>query len=1357
MPKKNPIKSNHPGIHVKEQIIPKNLSVKKAAELLGVGRPALSNFLNGNASLSPEMALRLDKTFGANSEELLQLQAKYDQSEMKVHEKDIFTREYVPNFLTIKARDIEAWADGNIEARSLLSVLLRKLVHSTGKELSQVNFPGYDNSERKGWDGEVESGEANPWIPLGKSGWEFGCTVDAKNKADGDFKARVKSVPVAQRAHINFVFVTPRNWKGKDDWVKEKESLGEWKSVKAYDASDLEQWLEQSIPTQGWFAEQANLPCEGVGSLEEYWREWKSPTEPELVPEIFDSSITNNIDKLRSWLKSDPSSQYTITADSREEGLAFLACIFSAKELEKYKDLAIVFTSPEALKKLTSPYSKFIPIIFSEEIEREMGDLYRKNHTIIVRPRNTVEFDPDIALDLLTQEEFEKVLSAMGIPDDQFDLLASESGRSPTILRRRLSKNQAIRTPKWAKDEKIIEYLIPIMLVGTWHTQFPADCEILSVVANCPYEDIEKKIAYLLSFEDCPVWSAGKFRGTVSKIDVLFAVKRAVTLKNIEDFLTAAEYVLSESDPALELPEDQRWAASIYGKTRDHSSILRNGICETLVILSVHGNNLFHERLGVNVEYQVDAFIKRLLTPLTPKKIMSQSKDLPHYAEASPNTFLSLIEEDLQSPDAQIFSLMKPVENGVMGSCPRTGLLWALESLAWKPEQLYRVCSILAKLSKRKLEDNWANKPENSLFSIFRSWIPQTAANLSQRKAVFEKLVKNFPEIGWKLCLDQFDVHSRTGDYNYRPRWRNDASGVGGSVSPKEGEEFSLKAIELALNWPTQTQDTLGDLVTNLQGLPENDHSKVWEMITDWIKTKPNDYDKAKLRERIRRFAFTRRARNKNLEASVKDYAREAYELLTPKDIVIRHQWLFASSWIEESVEESECEDHDFEKREERIYRQRINALQEIWKEKGFAGIKELLPNSESPAIFGEYLARDLLKGSERKQFLKQCLEIEDADSRKKTDKLILGFLFGLSLESRQKLLSALGAKLPNPKILRLFINAPCERGTWELLDSFDSEVAEQYWREVPAYWARVDSSQTNELIEKFLEVGRPRAAFNATHLSLKSVDTTLLKRMLREIATETSEAEGTYPLEAYEISSALEQLQGRPGVSEDEMASLELIYINVLDHTKHTIENLEKQIAKIPALFMHAIALVYKRSDNAEDPPEWSLGESEGRVARNSAHALLKRMCRIPGTDDSGKIDPKALKVWVDEVRSLCSKHGRTEVGDSIIGQLVAKAPKNESGRWPCDAVAELLEEVRSPDINRGFEIGVYNLRGAHWRGKGGGQERVLAESYREWSQSLLSDYPYVANLLEQIAKGYDHEAEWHDTEAMVERRLRS
>ena len=53
----------HPGMRIRAEVIPPGMSVTKAARLMGVGRPALSNLLNGNASLSADMAMRLEKAF----------------------------------------------------------------------------------------------------------------------------------------------------------------------------------------------------------------------------------------------------------------------------------------------------------------------------------------------------------------------------------------------------------------------------------------------------------------------------------------------------------------------------------------------------------------------------------------------------------------------------------------------------------------------------------------------------------------------------------------------------------------------------------------------------------------------------------------------------------------------------------------------------------------------------------------------------------------------------------------------------------------------------------------------------------------------------------------------------------------------------------------------------------------------------------------------------------------------------------------------------------------------------------------------------------------------------------------------
>lgn len=69
----------HPGQYVRTAVIePAGLSVKDAAAALGVHRVALSRLLNEQAALSPEMAARLEKAFGADMVRLMRMQSEYD-------------------------------------------------------------------------------------------------------------------------------------------------------------------------------------------------------------------------------------------------------------------------------------------------------------------------------------------------------------------------------------------------------------------------------------------------------------------------------------------------------------------------------------------------------------------------------------------------------------------------------------------------------------------------------------------------------------------------------------------------------------------------------------------------------------------------------------------------------------------------------------------------------------------------------------------------------------------------------------------------------------------------------------------------------------------------------------------------------------------------------------------------------------------------------------------------------------------------------------------------------------------------------------------------------------------------------
>ena len=1349
-----PEKPSHPGAFIRKRVIPPGMSVTEAAKRLGVGRPALSNLLNGNSSLSLDMAAKLEKAFGVDGKRLLDHQAAFDRHHRSGDAKAIAVRAYVPGFLTIEARQIHDWAEGNLDARRLLPVLLRKLVHSTGDGLRQVDFPGYDNAERKGWDGWIEAGAATPWVPEGKSGWELGTNQDPHRKAEHDHTARLASVSPTERAECTFVFVTPRNWPGKTKWAKDKRAAGDWKDVRALDASDLEQWLEQSIPAQIWLAEQLGLPTDDFETLDRCWQRWAEASEPQMIPAMFQSSITAHRETLNKWLERPSERPLLVAADSRDEALAFLSCLFEEDGIAaRWRELAAVFESTEALRKLAASAAPFLPIVHTDTAERELAAVYRQRHCIAVRPRNAVDSEPDIALDLLDHGAFEKALAGMGIEGNETDRLARESGRSPTILRRRLSSIPAIRTPEWAENDGIARRLIPMALVGAWHDKSHADREILSFRGNGGYERIEEDIARLLRLDDAPVWSIGQYRGVASKIDALFAIGGYVTGQDLDDFFLLAEYVLSEIDPALDLPEDKRWAAGIYGKIRNHSAALRKGICETLVILAVHGNHLFRDRLGIDVEGRVSSLVRRLLTPLTLDKLLSHDRDLPSYAEAAPDEFLRLIEEDLRRTQPVVSGLLKPAESGAFGRCLRTGLLWALECLAWK--HLGRVSTILAQLSRTAINDNRINKPIDSLAAIYRSWMPQTAASLEDRMQALETLAKRFPDIGWQICIAQLYSGPRMGFHSYRPRWRSDASDAGRPATSEEHYEFIRKALDLALAWPEYDEKTLGDLVERVHGIPDDDQAKVWDLIDGWAESEADEKARVSLRERIRRFAFSRRNRRRDLNDSTKERARMAYDKLQPKDPVIRHSWLFVSYWIHCSDDDLEDGEIDRDKHAERIRQLRIAAIKEIWKERGFEGVKALLPGERILGVTGSSMASCITDTSAQVNFLRECLSVVE-NIEKEMDGCIKGFLRSIGDDARKSILSVFLKDADTARIVRLLRCAPFEQDTWYHLDQHCGEIGERYWREVVPEWNRQSETELNKVVDRLLDVRRPRAAFDVVHMDWPKIETGRLKRLLRALATEDTEP--VVHLETYYISTALESLGGRTGVTRDEMAQFEFMFLGALDHSEHGIPNLERHIAENPMSFVQVLAFMFKRDDGGEDPSEWCTEDPERRAGlASAAYRLLRRISHIPGTSADGEIHTETLYAWMVEVRRLCVEYGRAELGDRYIGQLLSRAPPEEDGAWPHLSICEAMERIASPQIGQGFNIGVLNGRGVTTRaiGEGGVQERELATKYRRWAEQRAFDYPYVSSILESIASDYDRQATREDDEAKVEMRL--
>ena len=1341
------------------------MTVTEAAERLGVTRVALSNLLNAKANLSRQMARRLRAAFGADEEDLLRRQEESLHERHREEERKMTVRSYVPPFLRISSAQIHEWADKGEEARSRLPVLLRRLIRSTGSELQCVDFPGYGEAQRPGWDGRVEANSAARYIPKGKSGWELGTGKDPRRKANCDFAKRLQGVHAADRVDT-FVFITSRNWPDKDRWARAKRRDGPWENVLALDASNLETWLEESIEGQVWMAEQLGLPSlNDCMTLDRAWERWAKGSEPPMTDQFFDPAVAEHRDSVVAWLERDaPVEPLLVAADSKDEALAFLACLFRDRNFpEAFRDHAVVVDSPQTLRTLAPSTSRFIPVVAGKEAESELVSLYRQRHCIVVRPRNAVDQEPDVHLGLLRYDTFRKALLAMGLPSDEVGRLARMSGRSPTVLRRRLSKIGAIRVPSWAEDAEVARKLVAMTLVGAWHAESKADQEVLSLLADKPFRQIEEDVAAFLVEDDSPVWSVGQHRGVVSKFDGLFTLGRYMTSGDLRDFLFLAEMVLSEADPALELPRDQRWTAGLYGKVRDHSSALRTGVCETLVLLSVHGNDLFRDRLGIDVERQVTSLVRRLLRPngdeagLTVETLESYDRDLPILAEAASDEFLGLLEADLGRPDPAVRELLRPVETSVFAGCPRAGLLWALECLAWSPSNLPRVVSTLAKLSETKIDDNYVHKPINSLGAIFQSCAPQTSVPLCQRVQILKKLGVQMPDVGWHVCMNQ--IGDRTGDESYRPRWRSDAAGAGHLATPDEIGRSIRAGLSLALEWPDgYDAPKLGDLVDYLGVMPEADQERVWSLVEDWLAARRDDWERAELRERLRRFGYATARPSARVVPAMRRRAKAIYDRLAPDDTA----WLFAERWIHTWPDDA-ADAMDFSGRSECMELRRGRAMTEIWSRDGLSGALALLPASNVPDVVGQHAARCVPELADRAEVLRCCLSGHVPPELGVDDAELIGFLQGFILtigeDARRELLPVLADQLGPDQTSRLLLSAPFAQSTWQLAAAQEPDARRRYWTKVQVpLIGRFSEAECVELVDGLLEAARPFAAFNVVSMDWDAVETSRLIRLLRAMI-EAHEADA--PVEqgmfSFHISRALESLDGRTGVRRDELAELEFAFSEILEHEERGIPNVERRVAESPSYFVWLVARAYLRRDGRDDPEGWPAPDSEaGRGLYRLSHSVLGKIARIPGTDADGAIDVDELNGWIAEVRRLGAQFGRVERAETCVGELLARRPPEEDRVWPERPIREALDAVGTDRIANGFWAGTIRSRRAHWERRDE-SERGLALKYRAWAEALAVRYPFVSRVLRSVAAFYDHEAAHWDLDEELQRRLRN
>ncbi len=1183
----------HPGTIILENFVkPRKLSVTKAALMLGISRPQLSNFLNGKVRTSPAMATKLEKTFGVSARNLLDLQTSYDMSNEALKNSTSRTRSYVPRFLEVQANEITTWGE-TIPARTRLAVLIRTLVHSTGQDIKKIDFPGNNYGERPGSDGYLETNYGTPWIPRGRSIWELGTNKNIKKKADDDFNKSVSAFSSKNPKDLTYIFVTTRKWPGKDVWVEEKQRLSIWKEVRAYDANDLEQWIEQSPPAQVWFAKETGRPSENVRTLERCWFEWSEATSPTMHSSLFSCPKEAYKETIRKFLTSPKQLPLTIASDSVEEALAFLHQSLDCDEFQNIADKTLVFDKVGTIPKLAEGNISFIAVTYRQDVGRELAPYSSVKH-ICILPRNTPEADPAIILYPLSAEDFKKSLVEMGVEEDKTEKLSNSSGRSLTTLRRQLANNPSIRTPHWATNVIATSPIIPLSLIGIWCPENEDDKKLLERFSNCHYKELEKKIREYELLNESPIWTIRDYQGIVSQFDSLSNVSAYITKTMLQEFFQIAYEVLSEGDSSLDYSYYERDASRVDSKEKRYSDGLRQGIAESLVLISVYTKKFFKHIRHIDIEAEIENVVSKILLPLTPNKLKNQENFLKFYAEACPSGFLKIIGENIKKEGSSVYECLKTADSSSLFSRNyRAGILRALECLAWSPETFLKTVDILAYLSINERTDFLRNMAINSLCSILRLWRPQTVADHDQRITALKHIVKKFPEISWDLfCHLVNPSHTEIITYNKKPLWRTyDCYVVPSPNLLSFAEDSRTLLISLALSQTTYNSQQLCDLISRFPNWNHVHRNRVWALLDEWVNNKPNQGELYLVREAVRTrffsdFALKHFSDSPNYVALQKK-ALSFLKKSEPTDLIYKHLWLFDKGYVNPFIEAGEVAKRDYQAKKKKLLQLRSDAISEIVEAHGFSGILEFIKAGAKQSLTGYAVLNKAIKPEQRDNFFIYFLQNQECLD------LVRGALSYLDSDQMTKLFTQLLKKIDKEEhLVNLLLLFPTRKSTWNLLNLLSEKANVQYWKKITSFSYLETNEECYECVINLIKVKRPDAAFQAIEYQLEEVEPKLLLLILSALSKERSRNPKELFSENCDITTAMKLVAADLSIPLSQRAELEFQLIQDLTRLprwqpESQLPCLDQLVRARPEIFVEAIVKTFLRKNGGEDPLE--------------------------------------------------------------------------------------------------------------------------------------------------------------------------
>ncbi|MDR1181245.1 MAG: hypothetical protein LBL13_04650 [Bacteroidales bacterium] len=734
-------------------------------------------------------------------------------------------------------------------------------------------------------------------------------------------------------------------------------------------------------------------------------------------------------------------------------------------------------------------------------------------------------------------------------------------------------------------------------------------------------------------------------------------------------------------------------------------------------------------------------------------------------AETSPDSFIKTVRNELKKANNSVFVQLMYDDGSVTSPCKHAGLLWALEMLAVSKKYHKDAVEILFSLMEIDPGGKWSNRPKQTLREhIYCWWHLRSDIDLQSRITVLNNLLETKENLVWNMLFHiAFQSHYTVMDPTF-PHWRNWGLEIDEQNAEQDGfafRQFCAKRVldKIGTDY-IRWQKTLKHLYNIINKSTTSE--RFWKLLSSLEKNIPSDWtdtQREQLAGIIRELLsidMIRSEEDKIFSEDTKKHLVDFMNSITPEDIVLQNAWLF-------SLQASKYFYNKFGSvKDEQWYISNAEAVKQIIKQYNFDGLKKLINITEKPFLIGKPLADQY-----GDQFFSEIIPAFLESENEKEQLFASAYLRYLCQGKREIWEQKYQSEKLNPLQWKsntaiVFLNSfSYGKELWYWVDNFDESVQREFWTKQHGYY---EYEWDDELIQ-FVYKHLVRFQNYDAALSLAVLDKnkkynitvpqklSLLQNIAQYVDTVSN---SSYIVELF--TSLQEQFNNGDITEEDQiqLAHLELQFIPLLyQYSFYGNEDcspkiLISYILKSAEFFVDLLR--YAFGPNQEENPDYTEDELPN-VAQfaSSVYKILENLNQLPG-EINGVIDSDYLCDWIQKSRELARKYARMNICDLKIGQLFAHCSNQTlQGQMPKIELMQILENINSEIMLKGFRIGLFNNRGVTRRHpfEGGQQERDIASIYSEIARQTKIDYPHVSNVFDQLAIRYTEDALREDEQA--------